>query len=305
MKQLIFSWVIFFNLFFLCLNFSLAQEVTGIVCDKKESYAIINGDVVKVGDTVDGGKVIEIKPNSVKFQYGNSIYEKKLTDKTPEVKKTEINPVQEPIKTQNTITIDNEEHYRKAKEYKQSGGDTHYTNATSYYQSGKYEEALKEAQYALNTVTGNEYDRMVYIIENSRKKIQVVEEIKRQEGQKTSSSVTNNYPSMEKTIADSKEEIRKKRNENLDKGDSYDKSIHEKRQEIKNKRTESGTGSGTGWHGSWEGNPNFHKMTPEEAKDWAKEVERRNNETPPPPVVCQGGTNCHLATSDEIKKFEK
>lgn len=109
-KQLIVGSLILFNLIFLYV--ALAQpnlEVSGIFYYDKEPYAIVNDKVVKIGDTLDGGKVIEIKPNFVKLQYGDFIYEKKLTDKIPEVKKTEINPVQEPIKK---ITDDREQSNR-------------------------------------------------------------------------------------------------------------------------------------------------------------------------------------------------
>ena len=34
------------------------------------------------------------------------------------------------------------------------------------------------------------------------------------------------------------------------------------------------------------------------------EIQRRNNEQPPPPQVCEGGV-CHQATPDEIKYFEE
>jgi hypothetical protein len=80
-KQLIVAWMLCFLFFYLTLNSSFAQEVTGIFYDDEEPYAIINGEVAKVGDAVGGRRIIEIKPDFVKFKYGDSVYEKRLTKK--------------------------------------------------------------------------------------------------------------------------------------------------------------------------------------------------------------------------------
>ncbi|HTL70517.1 MAG TPA: hypothetical protein VL404_04410 [Candidatus Eisenbacteria bacterium] len=40
-------------------------KLDGIVWDEKAPYAMINGKVVKVGDTIEGYRILEIKPGAV------------------------------------------------------------------------------------------------------------------------------------------------------------------------------------------------------------------------------------------------
>lgn len=66
------------------LNLSIARsqpalEVEGIFKDNKtKPYALVNGRIVKEGEEVDGVKVIEVKNDSVKFQYENKIIVKEV-----------------------------------------------------------------------------------------------------------------------------------------------------------------------------------------------------------------------------------
>lgn len=176
--QLIVAWMIFFNLIFLCV--ALAQpnlEVNGIFYDDKEPYVIVNDKVVKIGDTIDGAKVIEIKPDFVKFEYGNSVYEKKLSEKLPEVKKTETNAVQEPIKT-----TDTKEHYKKAKEYY----IRHYLYGEKVLDCGSYplglendlkdyKTVLEELDMAMYETTGQEREDVIGMMKHCNEQIERIE----------------------------------------------------------------------------------------------------------------------------------
>ena len=68
--------------FSLNLNIARSQpvlEVEGIIKDNKtKPYALVNGKIVKEGEEVDGAKVIEVKNDSVKFQYEDNIIVKKI-----------------------------------------------------------------------------------------------------------------------------------------------------------------------------------------------------------------------------------
>jgi len=47
--------------------------LTGIFCDPKMSYCIIDGNVVKVGEEVSGYKILEISKDGVTVKIGNEI----------------------------------------------------------------------------------------------------------------------------------------------------------------------------------------------------------------------------------------
>jgi len=54
-------------------------EVTGIFYEeKRQSYAIVNGKIVRVGDKIEEAEVIEITKNFVKFRYRNEFFVKNL-----------------------------------------------------------------------------------------------------------------------------------------------------------------------------------------------------------------------------------
>jgi|GEM_PF-2347722 len=44
-------------------------ELTGIRIDAEDRTAIVNGHLIRVGDTVEGAKLLEIDPASVTLQY--------------------------------------------------------------------------------------------------------------------------------------------------------------------------------------------------------------------------------------------
>ena len=44
-------------------------SLSGIVYSPKESYCIINNKIIKVGDTIQGARLLEVSQNSVKFDY--------------------------------------------------------------------------------------------------------------------------------------------------------------------------------------------------------------------------------------------
>jgi len=55
-----------------------ALSLTGIVWDKENPVAIINGRIVKVGNTVSGNTVLAINPSNVILSDGNRTIELKL-----------------------------------------------------------------------------------------------------------------------------------------------------------------------------------------------------------------------------------
>ncbi|MGE5196939.1 MAG: hypothetical protein ACM3IL_00310, partial [Deltaproteobacteria bacterium] len=81
-KVLIVAWAIGINL--ICLSAGLAQsdiEVNGIFYDEKgQSYAIVNGNVAKVGNVVNGAKVTEINKDFVRFENKTGVFEKRIGD---------------------------------------------------------------------------------------------------------------------------------------------------------------------------------------------------------------------------------
>lgn len=81
--------------FSLNLNIARSQpvlEVEGIIKDNKtKPYALVNGRIVNEGEEVDGAKIIEVKDDSVKFQYEGNIIVKKIGEKSGgEVKVGEV-----------------------------------------------------------------------------------------------------------------------------------------------------------------------------------------------------------------------
>lgn len=78
-KQLIVALAIVMSLVYI-INTGLAQhdlEVTGIL-GGEELSAIVNGKIVKVGDEIEGAKILEIKKDSVKFKHGDRVFTKKI-----------------------------------------------------------------------------------------------------------------------------------------------------------------------------------------------------------------------------------
>jgi hypothetical protein len=57
-------------------------SVEGIIFDKRDPVAVINGDVKKVEDIIFGAKIIEIQKNYVLFEYNNEIVKKEVNDST-------------------------------------------------------------------------------------------------------------------------------------------------------------------------------------------------------------------------------
>lgn len=56
-------------------------QVKGIMYDKSKPSAIVNQELVEIGDDVQGAKVIEIAEDYVKFKYNNDFITKKIKDK--------------------------------------------------------------------------------------------------------------------------------------------------------------------------------------------------------------------------------
>lgn len=81
-KQLIFTQLTAISLIYV--NIVLAQTdltVDGIFFDEHtQSYAIVNGVIVKKGDTVGGAEVAEINKDFVKFKYKDNFFIKKIGD---------------------------------------------------------------------------------------------------------------------------------------------------------------------------------------------------------------------------------
>lgn len=84
--------------------------VQGVFDDKKtEPFALVNDEIVKEGDEVDGAKILEIKKDSVKFQYEGNIIVKKIGegasgDKEKNKSDSELSKPDKPKKQQTTNT---------------------------------------------------------------------------------------------------------------------------------------------------------------------------------------------------------
>ena len=48
-------------------------QVQAITINKKQRYAMINGDMVKVGDTVSAGRIVQITENGIWIKSGNEV----------------------------------------------------------------------------------------------------------------------------------------------------------------------------------------------------------------------------------------
>ena len=57
---------------------ALPLNLSGIVWDAKMPFAVVNNKVLKIGDAIEGYKVIEIKPSSVVFLAGEDKVELQL-----------------------------------------------------------------------------------------------------------------------------------------------------------------------------------------------------------------------------------
>jgi len=140
--------------------------VEGVIYDEKNPAAIVNGDTRKVGDTIDGAKIVRISKDYVQFQYKDNIFIKKITAKRTSLfsklfpkKSPEANKASKPNKLNQEPSI----HSTNARNY--------YYKAKEYYSFEYYGKAVKEAQWALieDKVTGKEREKMEQIINDCRK----------------------------------------------------------------------------------------------------------------------------------------
>lgn len=49
------------------------SQIQSITINKKQRYAMINGDMVKVGDTINAGRIVQITENGVWVKSGNEV----------------------------------------------------------------------------------------------------------------------------------------------------------------------------------------------------------------------------------------
>jgi len=164
-KQFIITFIV--SIVFICLKHGFAQpdlEITGIFYeDEAKSYAIVNGEIVKEGDTIDGAEVIEITEDSIKFQIDDEFIVRKVGSGDKE------SPKHERFQEKSSIT-------------NQKGDNKYYLNALDYAGRAEslrrrlsadtitiydladlislYEHAEKEAGKAILAVSGDEFKEM-------------------------------------------------------------------------------------------------------------------------------------------------
>ena len=165
-KQLIVGGVIFVNLIFLCV--ALAQpdlKVEGIFLEEKgQSYAIVNGEVVKAGSKINGAEIIEITKDSVKFKYENDFFLRRMDeglDVQGEKATTSLEQYRSRFKKTKIFLEDQErerqelieerdriekEHYLECAEK----SDDYYEAAIIYELSEKCREAVEALQESVN-----------------------------------------------------------------------------------------------------------------------------------------------------------
>ncbi len=62
----------------------LGMNLAGIIWDEKAPYAIIGDSIVSIGDEVRGCSVLEVKPDSIVFQYKQKRFEVSLEGEAKE-----------------------------------------------------------------------------------------------------------------------------------------------------------------------------------------------------------------------------
>lgn len=67
----------------------LGFSVDGIMYDEKNPRAIIEGEILGVGDSIYGAKIIDITREHVKFEYNNEIFVEELVVSEKDVLKSE------------------------------------------------------------------------------------------------------------------------------------------------------------------------------------------------------------------------
>ncbi|MCQ9205641.1 MAG: hypothetical protein NG737_04945 [Omnitrophica bacterium] len=67
----------------------LGFSVDGIMYDKKNPRAIVEGEILGVGDYIYGAKIIDITRGYVKFEYNNEIFVEELVVSEKDVLKSE------------------------------------------------------------------------------------------------------------------------------------------------------------------------------------------------------------------------
>jgi len=168
-KQTIIVGMIFF--FFLINIFvTLAQpdlEVEGIVYEENgQSYAIVNGKIIEVGDKVDESEVIEINKDFIKFKYGNELFVKAISeelvkqedkDAALEQYKSRMNAVkgfveEQKEEQQKLMEIKKLNDLKEKQQYLEYAekSDEYYEAAMRYELSKNYQKAFEALQKSVN-----------------------------------------------------------------------------------------------------------------------------------------------------------
>jgi outer membrane biogenesis lipoprotein LolB len=177
-----------------------SQEVTGIFWDgKSESYAIVDGEVVKVGDKIGEIEVLGIAKDYVEFKDKANIYKKQLTVKTSAVTDKAVVPSQEQ-QAQAQPQEQKQEHLIKARDYEQ---EANYA-AVSYEERVElYNKAIEEYRLAIYETSGKERDEVNAAIEKYKEKVSRLE---RGHGDREKISNCNKYSSEAKYYRHTRQE---------------------------------------------------------------------------------------------------
>ncbi len=315
--QSIVAGSVFFILIFLCLNFSVAQpdlEVNGIFFEEqRESYAIVNGGVVKKGDTVGGAEVVEITKDFVKFQYGNQLFIKKVGEVIKKQQQNEI-PKKKGLddwaqsiikrirdifgKEQSDNKVSDLPPKVVSEKKEQSGwggytGSKHYEKALSLKNTGRYEEAFREAQLSLKydyvtpvmkksldsiIATCTQHIHNAYLIEQKHREI----ELKR-EAEIAASKERAAEAARKEALEKEMEAVRRGSAERRAKMKENERALRQIVEQQANAQEKAEANA------AYEAEINKIKNQPDNSVTYTE--------------VCQGGV-CHQATPDEIKYIE-
>ncbi|MFC1508075.1 hypothetical protein ACFL60_00115 [Candidatus Omnitrophota bacterium] len=160
MNRLSFILLISATFVFIMPGFSQDEvEVNGIV-ESEEFLAVVNNEVVKEGDIIEGIEIIEIGKGYVKFDNGYRTFTKRLgQDVERRLEEKGLNLA----------------HYNKAKKLYEKANSLEDKKALPFYK-----KALREAQWALTEIGGDKIKEMKRVVKDCRKRKSEINEKEKQ-----------------------------------------------------------------------------------------------------------------------------
>ena len=170
-RKILIIFLLTVGLFFSNLSTLLSQpelEISGIVVEEdKEPFAIVDGSIVREGDYIDGLiEVVEITKDGVKFKYGDTIYEEKISTGTSELSESEWWDDAWESVDRETSQKENEHYYNAIYYFEEACLETYLSPRLNLLK-----KAIQEARWAYSTATSEQKQILDALIRTCREHI--------------------------------------------------------------------------------------------------------------------------------------